>query len=339
MPRLKDIKKVTAKGRTYYFFRTGQMNANGRERLSRLPDIDADNFGDVYGAHRAAKSRRKNTKAEVSVADLIDIYKRSPHFTTRAQGTQRIYEIYLAQLRDQLGEAPANLVERKDIALLIDTRAKTPGAANSLLRSLNAMWKWGRGRGHVTNDPGKDIAELDIGEWEPWPDHVLEALLASEDADVRLGTAILYYTALRINDGLGLRWSDIRGDSIYVTPQKTKRTRGEMQIPLHEQLKAELDATPKRGLTILANEAGKPFKEDYLRRKMQAEAAKFRVKIVPHGLRKNAVNALLECGCSVAETAAISNQSLQMVEHYARRRKQGKLASAAILKWQNKGGK
>jgi hypothetical protein len=50
------------------------------------------------------------------------------------------------------------------------------------------------------------------------------------------------------------------------------------------------------------------------------------------------VNALLECGCSAAETAAISGQTLQLVEHYAKKRDQRKLASAAILKW-NKGGK
>lgn len=336
---LKDVKRAKAKGKFYYYFRTGQKNADGKEILSPLPDIDADNFGDVYAAHRAAKTRRKNTRVELTVTDLIALYKKSPHFTSRAHGTQRIYEIYLAQLQDQLGEAPANLLERSDLVRLIDTRAQTPGAANSLLRATNAMWKWGRGRGHVTNDPGKDIEELEMGEHDPWPESALEALLASKDEEVRLGTAIMYYTALRINDALKLRWSDIRGDSIFVTPQKTRRTRGEMEIPIHGSLKAELDETARLGLTIIANEAGKPLKEDYLRRKIQAEAAKLGADVVPHGLRKNAVNALLECGCSVAETASITGQTLQMVEHYAKKRAQGKLASAAILKWQNKGGK
>lgn len=57
-----------------------------------------------------------------------------------------------------------------------------------------------------------------------------------------------------------------------------------------------------------------------------------------HGLRKNAVNTLLEVGCSVAETAAISGQTLQMVEHYAKQRNQSVLASAAVLKWEQGGG-
>ena len=48
------------------------------------------------------------------------------------------------------------------------------------------------------------------------------------------------------------------------------------------------------------------------------------------------VNALLEVGCSTAEVAAITRQSFQMVEHYARDRDQELLGSAAILEWEAK---
>lgn len=41
------------------------------------------------------------------------------------------------------------------------------------------------------------------------------------------------------------------------------------------------------------------------------------IKTVPHGLRKNAVNALLEAGCTIAEVSAITGQTHQVVEHYA----------------------
>lgn len=56
------------------------------------------------------------------------------------------------------------------------------------------------------------------------------------------------------------------------------------------------------------------------------------VKAVPHGLRKNAVIALLEAGCTVAEVAAITGQSYAVVEHYAARVNTERLGSAAILK-------
>src|SRR5262245_22172980 len=42
----------------------------------------------------------------------------------------------------------------------------------------------------------------------------------------------------------------------------------------------------------------------------------------------------LEAGCTDAETAAITGQSRDMVEHYAKQVNQKRLAAAAILKWE-----
>ena len=47
---------------------------------------------------------------------------------------------------------------------------------------------------------------------------------------------------------------------------------------------------------------------------------------------KNAVNALLEAGCTIAEVAAITGQTFQVVEQYAAQVNRGKLGKAAILK-------
>jgi len=44
---------------------------------------------------------------------------------------------------------------------------------------------------------------------------------------------------------------------------------------------------------------------------------------------------LLEVGCTTAEVQAITGQSIEMVEHYARQVNQRKLAASAILKWEN----
>jgi hypothetical protein len=57
-------------------------------------------------------------------------------------------------------------------------------------------------------------------------------------------------------------------------------------------------------------------------------------RLVFHGLRKSAVVFLLEAGCSDAETEAITGQSRDMVEHYAKQVNQKRLAAAAILKWE-----
>jgi hypothetical protein len=57
--------------------------------------------------------------------------------------------------------------------------------------------------------------------------------------------------------------------------------------------------------------------------------------LVFHGLRKSAVVFLLKAGCMDAEVSAITGQSRQMVEHYARQVNQEKLAAAALLEWES----
>jgi hypothetical protein len=44
---------------------------------------------------------------------------------------------------------------------------------------------------------------------------------------------------------------------------------------------------------------------------------------------------LLEAGCTDLEVSAITGQSRQMVEHYAKQVNQKKLAAAALLKWES----
>jgi hypothetical protein len=61
------------------------------------------------------------------------------------------------------------------------------------------------------------------------------------------------------------------------------------------------------------------------------EFARFRTeRLVFHGTRKNAVNALLEVGCSEARVAAIVNMSPAMVHHYSKKVSQFRLARAAM---------
>ena len=54
-------------------------------------------------------------------------------------------------------------------------------------------------------------------------------------------------------------------------------------------------------------------------------------------MSQSAVVILLQAGCTDAEVAAITGQSRRMIEHYAKRVSQEKLAAAAILKWERSG--
>ena len=327
--KLPYVKIVTAKGKRYAYFDTGTRKPDGKPIYTKLPPIGTAGFGDAYASCLAGRTRRANVAAVLTVPALIDFYERSPEFRRLAPATQRTYGYYLDTIGKQLNNAPAGEVERRDVLQMRAKMGDRPGAANGMIRTMRALWRWAGKNEHVTNDPCAGIELFESDDYEPWPDSLLDLALAEEDLEIRLPVALLYYTAQRIGDVCALRWSDVRDGYVHLRQQKTGK---DMEIKLATALAAELDRTPKAALTILSDSVGRPRRADTLRRKLQGWAAERGHKIVPHGLRKNAVNALLEHGCSVAETAAVSGQSLKMVEHYAKRRSGRKLSTAAIHK-------
>ncbi|GAA4825656.1 tyrosine-type recombinase/integrase [Sphingosinicella ginsenosidimutans] len=327
------VKVTRAKGRRYCYFRTGRIGENGREILARLPDLDDAGFGAAYASFLAGRTRRDALIAELTVPALIDLYERSPKYLSLSMSTKRAYGFAIAYIRKMLPTAPAGRIEQSDVARLIDARGDTPGAANMVLAVIRTIWKWGRARGHVANDPAANVAPLDIqGEHDPWPVYVLDAALKADEPITRLAVHLLYYTGQRIGDVTTIRWQDIRDNVLHIRQQKTGKR---LEIRLHAALSAEL-ARHKRGagFIIPGSRAGQPIGTLALRQRLQRFAGKLGARIVPHGLRKNAVNALLEAGCTTAETAAITGQTMQLVEHYAKARAQSSLASAAVLKWE-----
>jgi integrase len=317
----------------YYYFDTGQSDEKGNRIWKRLPPPSDRTFGGVYAAMLGHRTKRNTVRVEMTVARLFDLYQSSAQFTGLKESSQKLYTTYLNQFVDELGEAPADEVERKDIVLLLDKRAATAGAANMLLSTARAAWNWGRKRGHVDNDPFTGVDAMEMGEHDPWPEDLLRAALASDDRLVRLSVHLLYYTAQRVGDVLAMTWRDINDGRINVVQQKTGKS---LSIQIHADLANELATYPRSLGQIIGIPATKAGVAK-LRLALQAFASGMGHKVVTHGLRKNAVNALLEAGCSAAETAAISGQSLQMVEHYAKQRSQSLLGQNAILKWERNG--
>lgn len=330
--KIPGLRKKTAKGTVYWYFDTKQKKPNGQPKLVPLGQSSDPDFGRKLARAQAARTMRTPKRSDVvTVSALADMWEKSVEWRKLADGSRRNYGTYVKVIREQIGIAPANEVKQSDVLVLRDKMAEKPAASNMAVRTLGSLYSWGRKHEHVTINPVQNVELLEEGEHEPWPEWLLEKALADEA--VRLPVALLYYTAQRSGDVCRMRWSDINGNAVQVKQQKTGKS---LQIPLHRDLAALLAKAPRKGLTVLLREDGKPWTVRSLRGLFQAWAAEHGQEVVTHGLRKNAVIALLEAGCSFAETAAISGQSLQMVEHYARLRNQVALGSAAILKWEAK---
>lgn len=329
-PRLEHVKYVHRRGRTYAYFNTG-LKRDGKPIYSALPNPASPSFFASYAAKKAARERRG--KQSYTVNSACDGYEASSDFIKKKPSTQKLYAYALRFIRDSLGKFPINDVRRYHVQAVLDKGLPSPSAHNIFLAVLGLVYRHARREGKTELYPAKDFDKVKGGSHEAWPEPVVEAALASDHDRTRLATHLLFFTGQRIGDVCKMRWSDIRDGEVYVVQQKTGK---KLWIPMLAELRQELERTPKQGITILTREGGLPMGPQVIRRELKAHGAAMGVEVVPHGLRKNAVISLLEAGCSVAETAAITGQTYRIVERYAAQIDQRRMGRAAILKLETK---
>lgn len=330
-PKLEHVRYVRSKGHVYAYFNTGKK-VGGRPVYTPLPKPGTPGFFDSYASCMAARKRK--AEQAYTFARLCDEYQGSREFAARAEGTQNAYGTYLRLATELLGKALVDDISRADIQMILDGEDWGAGKRNLFVAVIGAAYKWGRERGKTESWPTRGIVAAETGEWQAWPEDMLNAGLSAPDDRTRLAIALLFYTGQRIGDVCKMRWADIRRGRIAVTQQKTRKS---LSVRIHSDLQLELDRYGKRGLTLLTNEVGGPVNNEHIRRDIKALCAEHGYPdLRPHGLRKNAVIALLTAGCSVAETAAVTGQTYQLVEYYARQIDQERLGDAAILRLERK---
>lgn len=324
------IKRVVSRGREYEYFDTGR-SAGGKRIYKRLPPKSDSGYGGTYASLLAARMARENLIKVPTIEEVSRAYQLSPSFMKRRPSTQQTYLFYLRHIEKEMPEAPIDDISKVDIRTMLDKMQSRPGAANMVLIVMRNLAKYALARDWIKIDPtaGVEPFEQSEDEHEPWPEPLIDDALADEK--IGLAVALLFYTGQRIGDVCKMRWSDLRDGYIYVKQQKTGK---ELDIRVHENLSTMLAVTPKAAMTIIHGPKFRPAMPQTIRVQVQKFASALGHHVVPHGLRKNAVNALLEAGCTTAEVSSITGQTLEMVEHYAKRRNNRRIGSAAILKWE-----
>lgn len=314
-----------AKGKTYYYWAKAKPWAP-------LPDPtkDADGFMRALARLQRKAAATGDVRGDGSFARLVADWKASPEFKGKADATRESYTRAIDRLVRAYAGAPLTDIDRFDFqSRVMDANADTPGAANMMLTAFNAFARWAEKRVPGFDNPAAKIERFtQHTPYEPWPEHVLEAALDSEDGPFRLAVALHYFTGQRTGDVCRMTWGMIGPDGIQVRQQKTGKL---LTIPIHPQLEQELaEAARGDSLLILQNRRCGRLSPQTFRGWAQEFASALGASVVSHGLRKNAVIALLEAGASVQDTADVTGQSIRMVEHYARSRNQAKGAKRAI---------
>lgn len=334
MTGLPYVHHKRAKGRSYWYFSTGATK-NGRPILKRLPAPSDPEFPRAYQAARAGRTRRTSVQDERNFDWLCRTYEKSPEFRSLAENSKRNYLRHLGYANHAFSNAygrswPLSIIRPIHILELRDKFADQPGKASSIVRAVKALFAWASkpARGYMATNLAEGIDTFDSTPHEQWPEWLLEEGL--NDPAVRLPIALLYFTGQRIGDVVKMGRHSIAGGIVSVTQQKTGKS---LRIAVHSRL-AQIIEADAPDLLFLVNEKGKPLSAAAVRQRLQAWAKGKGVHVVPHGLRRNAVSALLEAGCSTAEVEAITGQSLKMIEHYAAQRDREHLSRAAILKFE-----
>jgi integrase len=163
-----------------------------------------------------------------------------------------------------------------------------------------------------------------------WDEHHIAAYRARHaiGTRARLAFELLLNTAQRRGDVV--RMIRPRDGVIRVTQQKTGT---KLEIPVHPELQAVIDATPSDHVTLLATSFDKSFTSAGFGNLFRdwCQEAGLPDGYSAHGLRKAACRRLAEAGCSANQIMSISgHRSLGEAEKYVRAAEQARLARSAM---------
>jgi hypothetical protein len=132
-----------------------------------------------------------------------------------------------------VADCPLALFGSKQVRILRDRKAATPGAANNRMKYLSAMFGWAieNGPETVAGNPVRDVQKLKYEKagFRPWTETDLAKFEAAYPIGTkqRLALALLLFTGARRSDVVGLGPACVRDGLIRFVPKKTKRIRGE----------------------------------------------------------------------------------------------------------------
>ena len=307
----------------------------GFKRIALPGAPGSDEFMTAYQLALAGQPPRVEigagrTKLGTVNAAIVGYYS-SLAFHSLAPGTQKMRRAILERFRGEHGDKRIALLPREFIIRTLGK--KKPFAARNWFKTLRGFMEFVVAENFRADDPthGVKLPRARAGGFHTWT----EAEIAQFEERHPIGTrprlalALLLYTAQARVDVVGIGPQHNRGGEIVLRRQKTGRAR---QIPLHQELRKVLDATPGQHLTYLVTENGKPFTAagfgNWFRQRCDEAGLSH---CSAHGLRKAACRRLAEAGCTAHQIAAISGHlTLREVERYTKAVDQVHLARQAF---------
>lgn len=310
--------KITAKPDTPEFIAEFQRLTEGRNR--ELPDHHAGTF-----------------------QSIITAYQHATEFTRLAPITRTGYVRSIRKIEAEFGSASIRIIsDYRMRGAFLDWRDRNakrgPRQADLDFAVLARIVSWALNRGMISDNRCLNPGRLSAGSRAAhvWTDAQIDALLAKAPTHVALPVQIARWTGQRQLDVLRLPWSAYDGQVIRLRQSKTGR---HLTVPVTAELRAILDATPRRAVTICTTKRGTSWTTDGFKSSFATAKAEAKIEgLTFHDLRGTAVMELARAGCTVAEIASITGHALKDAEtilekhYFSRDRALGESAIAKLEK-------
>jgi integrase len=333
-PLPRYVNGMTVKGRRYYYFRKGP----GAKPI-RLPSFGTPEFeieyqkalhGDVASSEVGSTRTLPGTLNEA----VVSYYKSLAFRDGLAKSSQSMRRTYLERFREKYGDSRLATMPSTFIVQMMNTME--PFSARNWHKSVRALMQHAISVGLCKVDPtqGVKLPKIKSDGFHAWS----ETEIAQYEAHWAVGTkqrlvlALALYTGQRRGDLVRMGRQHIRNGAIEVRQEKTRSV---LEIPLHSDLVAVLDATSGQHLILLTTKSGKAYRPSDLSDEFRiwCNAAGLPSECSLHGLRKAAARRLAEAGCSAHEIAAITgHRTLKEIERYTKSADQARLARQAIAR-------
>ncbi|WP_246693789.1 integrase [Methylobacterium sp. WL18] len=324
------------------------------DRRHDLPDPALAGLSVFWGAVDAAEKADRTAQNQVdkTFGALAEEYMAHTKFTGLADQTKDNYGRHLKTIIQTWGNDRVAALTTADAQKAIDSYQSTPSSGIYFRAVLSRLIGFGIPRGYSPTNVAEatEKIEYESDPHEPWPSWAFELFFEHARVGMHLPVYSALYTGQRSGDVIGMLRPIAAANAIAL---KTQKTGADTFIPIHSEYREVLAATHVEHPRLHLREDGEPWTVAGYRTAWQREmtstnakgrptlaspakqAAMQRIRdagLVFHGLRKNAVNMLLEAGCTEAEVAAIVEMSEQMVRHYSRDVNKRRLARNAMKK-------
>jgi integrase len=337
--KIRGIKKVTARGRVYYYDRISGQRLyapfGSADFLSELETVRAGKDG----VDRVPPPRSG------TFGGLIHAYRASPEFSGLAERTRKDYNRVLDYLKP-LRHLP---IHEFDQPYVLNIRDKANAKhkwrfADYVLAVLSVMFNWGIPRRFADINPAEKVPKIKRPRGlrhqnRAWTDHELDVVLAAAPEELAGAIALGAYSGLREGDMVAIPLNAITPDGFLEWRQS--KTGEILVIPIHRDLKPYLKAARKRkkrkGTTIVIGKRGLPFTESGFRARFfklirGLEAAnKIGKGLTFHGLRHTVGARLADAGADDFTIQTILGQkTATMAQRYRRNASKKRRAEAGI---------